>query len=71
MKPFGDITDDCRALLFFHHIWASASDYAQFLGEYPYMWRQFWIIVLVDYLYVIQDICGWVTPSNVSFDRPP
>lgn len=54
------------ALFFFFYIITSASSYAAFIAEHPYMWRQWWAAVLFDYFYVIQDYYCWWTIKDVS-----
>ncbi|RYP62401.1 hypothetical protein DL770_009600 [Monosporascus sp. CRB-9-2] len=55
-------------LLLLYYIWETAPSYAEFIGQYPYMWRQLWTLVLADYFYIVRDIWCWATLHNTSWE---
>ncbi|RYP71121.1 hypothetical protein DL771_005055 [Monosporascus sp. 5C6A] len=55
-------------LLLLHYIWKTVPSYAEFMGQHSYMWRQLWALVLVGYVYIVQDIWCWATLHNTSWE---
>ncbi|TWU78437.1 hypothetical protein ED733_008852 [Metarhizium rileyi] len=66
LLPEKKADEPCRSLVLAYYLWDAGWTYVAFFNEYPYMWRQFGAVVLMDHFYMIQDIWSWLTLDNVS-----
>ncbi|KAI0147075.1 glycosyltransferase like family 2-domain-containing protein [Xylariaceae sp. FL1272] len=57
----------CAAALFLFYTYQTGLSYAQFLSEYPYMWRHLWALVFFDHFYIVQDLYCLLTLRNIEW----
>ncbi|CAJ2505696.1 Uu.00g130900.m01.CDS01 [Anthostomella pinea] len=60
-------TPRLTTMLLLWYICSVAPSYAEFLGEYPWMCRHLWALVLTDYYYAVYDWYTWGTLNNTQW----